>query len=150
MQAVHLDNLNEKTYQEVFDFVVEKLFEQGEPSHLDGACMYRSYNDDGKKLKCAAGQLMTDEQYIQLDDPEGKPWITIANNIGIVNHIDLIGDLQYVHDFDVDRDSADEDSVVPPSREYIIENWKRRFRDRAKKYDLNTNVLDKLSPKTQQ
>ena len=53
----------EPTRQEVFDFVVSKLVQQGQPSideNSDSACVYRGKNN----LKCAAGWLLPDEMYV--------------------------------------------------------------------------------------
>ena len=55
------------TLQEIFDFVVSKIIEQGAPSlelRPTGvyACYYRAERN-GKTLKCAAGHLIADEGY---------------------------------------------------------------------------------------
>lgn len=73
---VSLKNLHEKSLQEIFDYVVEKLAEQGEPSfdNRQKSCMYRM-KKDGKILNCAAGFLMpqeTEEEMELIEIVEGK------------------------------------------------------------------------------
>jgi hypothetical protein len=48
-----------RTNQEVFDYVLEKLYAQGRPSSAGRQCFYRG--SDG--LKCAAGWLIPDTAY---------------------------------------------------------------------------------------
>ena len=90
------------TGQEVFDFVVENLRKQGCKSETNSGCAYRG--DNG--LKCAAGFLITDEEYhpdmedMGIDDASS---VIVLPPI-VENHIHLVGALQVVHDScDVDK-----------------------------------------------
>ena len=50
-----------KTHQQIYEYVVKKLWEQGDISSMSsGICAHRS--DDGKK-KCAIGHFIPDECY---------------------------------------------------------------------------------------
>ncbi len=61
-----------KNNQEVFDFVVGKIREQGCKSIGEDFCAYRGPNG----LKCAAGWLIPDEEYT----PEMEEWGGIAQD----------------------------------------------------------------------
>ena len=61
-----------KTLQEIFDIVAEHLMQQGRRSDKDSTCRYRG--PDG--LKCAAGILISDEEYHP--DMEERSWSTLS------------------------------------------------------------------------
>jgi hypothetical protein len=89
--------------QEIFDTVVTHLRKQGCCAESAvGHCMYRAPNG----LKCAAGCLITDNEYSLA--MEGKPFFKIAPP-RLKEHTNLICDLQSVHD-----------SIE-------IQNWENRF-----------------------
>lgn len=96
---------------EVFLYVKQHLLTQnkasirGEEDDLIGSmCVYRSPD----KLMCAAGCLMTDEEYKEIF--EGHDWASLAG-AGLVPaaHKKLIGELQHCHD------------------EYDVSEWKARL-----------------------
>lgn len=124
---ITLANLKDATDQQVFDQVKTHMLTQGKQSKqakpAGEACAYRGDN----ALMCAAGCLMTDDEYSSikldggagLDDGYGKNWGWLADN-GYVpkRHAMLIGDLQMVHD---DRSP---------------ENWVAKLDEVAIKYGL--------------
>ena len=97
---VTLKNLNEATAQQVFDQAVDHLRKQGvQCAEVDGTCLYRN-----GELKCAAGALIADDEYLpQMDRQEGDygtGWVSLIQR-GLVpdtEHTDLIVGLQSAHD----------------------------------------------------
>lgn len=90
---MNLRTLGEYTAQKVFDKVAEHLIKQGKKSISKGMCMYRS--PDGSK--CAAGFLISDEEY--RPNMENKPYQDIIEGYNYSRkHLRLISDLQLLHD----------------------------------------------------
>ena len=101
-------NLHEHTAQEVFDFVVGKVLEQGcksvhcETNFAAVSCMYRGNNGN----KCAFGHLIADEDYRPA--MENKTALTVFRNYQIMlgwkligenpAHLGLVMGLQQAHD----------------------------------------------------
>ena len=57
--------------QRVFEFVTTFLASQGKPASNDkGSCFYRTKDDNGKTLKCAAGCLIPDNVYYEAMEGE--------------------------------------------------------------------------------
>jgi len=111
MKRITLKKLSSSTTMEVFLYVKQHLLAQnkasirGEKDDLIGSmCVYRSPD----KLMCAAGCLMTDEEYKK--SFEGRNWTALAN-AGLVPaaHKKLIMTLQHCHD------------------EYAVSDWKTRL-----------------------
>ena len=93
-KVINEKNLAEHTAQEVFDYIVQNIFEQGEPSYDrdNDECRYRL-----GKLKCAAGHVLSDEAY--KPKFETKPWNSIVHEHNFSDaHVSLIRDLQGAHD----------------------------------------------------
>lgn len=90
---VTLATLEQATAQEVFDQVAKHLLTQGQRSQ-DAAgvnCLYRSGD-----LKCAAGCLMTDEEYSGITE---TGWSSLVGSGSVPStHQDLITQLQKLHD----------------------------------------------------
>lgn len=87
-------NLHEFTEQEVFDYVVDKLFAQNRAS-IDAheQCQYRGENG----IKCAGGHLIADDDYKPWF--EGTIWSELIDNGAVPrDHCHLIGELQAMHD----------------------------------------------------
>lgn len=98
---ITLATLPQATAQEVFDQVARHLLTQNARSVMEGAwrskCAYRS--DDG--LKCAAGCLIDDAEYKPVMDglSEGSAWENmVSEGLAPDVHVDLISDLQDIHD----------------------------------------------------
>lgn len=103
---ITLATLPEATEQEVFDQVANHLLKQNKQCVTGhGACKYRLKDSE---LKCAAGALMSDEEYNK-HTPDGDmdfneleihgEWrILVDSNIVPHNHADLIIRLQAIHD----------------------------------------------------
>lgn len=85
--------------QEVFDLVVDHLFEQGRPARQDdGRCRYRM----GSGLRCAVGVLIPDELY--KEEFEGAGACRLVDRLYAFEiadwreHKDLLDLLQNIHD----------------------------------------------------
>lgn len=91
---ITLKTLPQATAQGVFDQVAKHLLTQNQRAMASsGMCKYRNVYG----LKCAAGCLMGDDDY--METLEGADWGTLAYK-GIVPeaHANLIGRLQLIHD----------------------------------------------------
>lgn len=91
---ITLKTLPDATEQEVFDQVVTHLLTQNNKALEEGSdsnCVYRA----PKGLKCAAGCLISDEEY----DPciEGESWPP-SNYTVTSEHAKFICELQLIHD----------------------------------------------------
>lgn len=97
------------TLQEMFDTIYNGLWEQNEPSKYNDICLYRSHNSDNKILKCAAGQIIPDNEYrntwehclIDITDLNDLNSITqyFWNKFEhSVEHMKLLDTLQQLHD----------------------------------------------------
>jgi hypothetical protein len=97
---ITLKTLPQATAQQVFDQVVQHMLRQGKPAISDsGACCYR-YDTDDKILKCAAGCLISDNEYRKyFDDAYNSSWSSLVDE-GLVpdTHFTLITELQHIHD----------------------------------------------------
>lgn len=94
---ITLATLPQATEQEVFDQVVRHMLTQGERSENDIGCVYRGPNG----LKCAAGCLISDEEYnSDMDNnPEGTSWQDLSARDEVPSkHLALISVLQRIHD----------------------------------------------------
>lgn len=90
---ITLATLPQATAQQVFDQVAEHLLRQGKASTGELGCQYRG--DNG--LMCAAGCLMSDEEYKR--SFEESAWGYLVKRRGITAvHEELICRLQDVHD----------------------------------------------------
>lgn len=126
------------TPQEVFDFVVNHLYTQGQPAmagitnDLDW-CTYRS----PKGLTCAVGCLLTDQEY-KPDFEKRGIWAlakgeveagipTLVNEAGgfYARHVSLLMSLQDVHD-----------QTSRPAGKYNLEDLAEAFKRVAIKYNL--------------
>lgn len=97
MTPVTIHNLDQVSAQEVFDFIVRHILDQGEPAIKGNGpdanyCQYRTENG----LSCAAGCLIPDEDYEA--SMEEKRWPQIAEENGVLHHKLLIYSLQDAHD----------------------------------------------------
>lgn len=95
MKTITLANLADATAQEVFDQVATHLLIQNEKAiNREGRCRYRF----GKqKLKCAAGCLISDDEYKESFECHSWQRLIFINNI-TDRHAHLIGKLQNIHD----------------------------------------------------
>lgn len=94
---ITLANLDKATTQQVFDQVATHLLKQRKvcrdnkhPNKLDNTCLYKSVEG----LSCAAGCLMTDEEY--KPSMENKIFVDLFPRC---KHNALIAALQNLHDF---------------------------------------------------
>lgn len=125
MYKINLANLSRATAQEVFDQVVTHLRHQKVQSVSDdhmGMCMYR----DGKGNMCAAGCLISDDEYnirfdTDIDGTIGVGWRDlIERRVVLSTHDRLISKLQNIHDSCND-----------------IDEWEKRFEYIAIEFNLN-------------
>ena len=113
---ITLATLPQASAQEVFDQVKTHLLTQNERSGTSRLCLYRGPND----TKCAAGCLMSDEEYDK--DFEDKNWLRLTDEHNITNaHFHLIRTLQELHD------------------ESPVHEWETELRFLAKKLNLEYN-----------
>jgi len=112
-------DLKTATRQEVFDYVVTNLYEQGCKSlSKDGSCAYRG----PEGAKCAAGWLIPDEEYNT--SLEGSGWGALVKSLKVPkNHSELVIALQEAHDLEP------------------TEYWGDCFVRIAKEFGFNTEVL---------
>lgn len=98
---ITLATLHQYSAQEVFDYVCNHLLTQNEksvdyidPTNEDSiSCKYR--NEDG--LKCAAGCLIGDEEYLY--EMEGFIWSDMVVEFNVTSEYkSLIRELQKIHD----------------------------------------------------
>lgn len=115
---VTLKTLGISSAQEVFDQSIGNLLKQNKRSENRdfGGCLYSS-KVEGEVLKCAAGWLISDEEYNP--EFEGNTWARLVKLYNISdNHISLIESLQYIHD------------------DYMPEVWYDHFKDLAEDFEL--------------
>ena len=125
---ITLATLGEATEQEVFDQVATHLLTQMQKCRKEGTgyCQYR--NEEG--LKCAAGCLISDEEYdSRMDDntgQKGTSWRCLMDNelVPITKHAELIAGLQHIHD------------------SWSPDTWYEDLRMMTMNHELNTTVLD--------
>jgi len=133
MSKITLANLATATSQQVFDQTAVHLLTQGVKSfdEENHECRYRG----PENRMCAAGCLMTDEEYAALQTDgavEGTIWGGVVDGHSLTHqHEDLIRDLQKVHD------NCNE------------EDWKENLIALAAHHNLNTQAIDhlELNPK---
>lgn len=106
IKDINLSNLGEHTEQEVFDYIANHLLTQNEVSGGYSGCLYRGKNG----LKCAAGCLMSDEEYN--DNWESETWqdLIITNQVPAY-HSDIISRMQVIHDV------------------YEVYNWSKKIKE---------------------
>ena len=118
---ITLATLPTATAQEVFDQVVNHLRQQGEKSlNKNGVCCYR-HTDVDKITKCAAGCLISDEEYDQ-ELMEKTMWRPASHSWIPEEHESLICDLQIIHD------GCD------------VDDWEDRFELLAGRHGLNYTI----------
>lgn len=94
---ITLATLSQATPQEVFDQVKNHLLTQNAPSLQLGSntlCQYRGHNG----LKCAAGCLISDEEYFREMESNGTWEVLVDKKIAPKEHEYLISSLQNIHD----------------------------------------------------
>lgn len=135
MTQITLANLAFATKQQVFDQVAEHLLKQGATSYSIDSDMC-AYRGDGG-LKCAAGCLIADEEYVVGMNEMGSWSRLIAADLVKTDHLQhMISDLQNLHDF-----AHDEPDCNTPDeyRSY----WRDQLMVMADEHQLNTTVLEK-------
>lgn len=117
------------TKQEMFNTVYIALYKQGKPAMGGTSCVYRA--EDGSK--CAAGHLISDEEYANLETTSPNYKVNIMGLVGIkketlpariVDNLYFVKLLQRAHD----------DPAKFPSD--WLELWKSRMKEIALCYDL--------------
>lgn len=98
---ITLSTLENATAQEVFEQVKNHLLSQKVSSKSkDGGSWYRLPTEDGKVISCAAGCLISDDEYKLIGDKiEGNWWgDLVGDGIAPEKHCELIAKLQSIHD----------------------------------------------------
>ena len=119
---ITLKNLDKATAKEVFYQVKDHMLKQGKKSaNLIGICKYRVVVEDDVVLKCAAGCLIADDEYREeFDAGDDTSWSAMVKNMGVTNkHMDLITDLQRIHDNSKEEEWEEELSFI----EYSLDNY---------------------------
>lgn len=124
---ITLANLKDATAQQVFEQVATHLLNQGEksidPDNIN--CKYKN----NKGFRCAAGCLMSDEEYSS--DYEKEPWSCLVDQYDVPdNHQTLITQLQIVHD-----------GTFPC-------NWRSELVLLAERYKLDSTFLNSVQDNT--
>lgn len=127
-----------KTNQQIFNFVVTKLMEQGRQSENAGhTCMYRETREADCPIRCAVGHCIPNSAYnprmemMTIDKVIDKfPYLLNQLEMTIEQVLGLVMSLQHVHDI------------------AGVELWPIRFCQVANRYNLNTDVLNKYLDKT--
>jgi hypothetical protein len=121
-----IQQINNKSFQEIFDFVANHLLTQNERAFENEMCCYRAGN-----LKCAVGALIADEDYDC--NFENKSLLSLRNELekSIFSYIEdnkviLLNQLQCIHD------------------SYGPESWLERLSLLAKELTLNDEILKKF------
>lgn len=86
-------NLDDFTYQQVFDFVLNHLYVQGEKAADTQGCRYRTPSG----LSCAVGCLIPDHEYSYTYEGSSVEGFRSIHRIKI-DKLDLLVDLQGFHD----------------------------------------------------
>ena len=118
---ITLKTLEKDSAQEVFDHISEHLLTQNKKCTDNKICVYSNF----KGLKCAAGCLISDDEY----NPkfEGNSWGALVQNNAVPStHVSLIRQLQYMHD------------------EYDPEEWIDFLCDIASQNNLSPQILNKF------
>jgi hypothetical protein len=90
---INLQNLDKTEPQVVFDFIYNHLKTQNAVSEdKSGSCVYKG--DNG--LKCAAGCLIGDSEYVR--HIEHQSWPDVADFFSIKRHTTMISKFQEIHD----------------------------------------------------
>ena len=127
---ITLATLPTATAQEVFDQVVNHLRQQGEKSiDKNGNCCYR-HTDAGKTTRCAAGCLISDDEYDQglmetlLWRPNSHKWVPEEHAHKWVpeEHAHIIRELQRIHDG------------------CNVDDWEARLEQLAERHGLNYTI----------
>jgi hypothetical protein len=128
-KSITLWNLNDSSFQEIFEFVATHLLTQGEQAlNEDEKCVYRS--EIGKM--CAVGCLIPEEDY--------KSRIENLNIIGVVftlkipqlpsDKLDMLVSLQSIHD-----------NFMPPE-------WGAELVKLGESYNLNIDFINEFQTDT--
>ena len=131
--ATRID-LSRATRQDVFDYIVFALIQQGKPSLRPGGCAYRG--KDG--CRCAVGHLIADADYrprfegkntmnILADIPSLEDWVTRGEE-----RAELLIEIQGAHDF------ATADGPSGPS---WLSGFRQRAREVAKRLGLDASIV---------
>lgn len=130
MNQITLATLHQFTTQQVFDYAVEKVKQQGQPSIIAGKCRYRGNNG----VKCAAGHLMGDDEYKECF--EGCEWSALNDNRDVPDvHLNLICSLQNAHD-------SIGCCIGGRGKRPFREEWAEETRKVAELYNLNAAICN--------
>ncbi len=129
MNLLNIDNYSK---QEIFDFVVNKLLDQGHGSTDErGRCMYRA--DNGSR--CAIGWLMPDT-WVAKEDFCYTGTLKKYDVRVSVEQLFFLEDLQRAHDYAALRTS------MRCRRGQFAEKLEERCQEVAKTYGLNMKVFE--------
>lgn len=117
-----------KSNQQVFDYVVTKLAEQGKPSvGQGGKCQYRG--EDG--CKCAVGWLISDKQY----DHEWDKFSGMSVDATTVSSV--MDELGYSRSLLRSLQNAHDDAAHEKDKPAVFSRWRTRFCSAALSFNLS-------------
>ncbi len=103
MSTITLANLEQFSGREVFEYIKKHLLTQGrKATDPTGRCVYRVQAKDGETLKCAAGCIISDDEYNP--SMEKSSWRSLVSCKGFSPvpipsaHSVIINGLQVIHD----------------------------------------------------
>lgn len=148
-REMSLRNIDEFSNQEIFDFVSEKLLDQGKRSvfpnpHISGGirCSYHNEACDMNGPKCAVGHILSEEEHRLVDERK-------LNGSGVGGLIEQFGYNDFVslekrRFLTLLQDAHDTSGtyVGTETSELFRKNFVIRMRELARKYDLSTTKLD--------
>ena len=121
-----IQEVNNKSFQEIFDFVANHLLTQNAKAVEDsGTCRYR-YGD----LKCAVGALISDEDYNYSFEMRSIRLLADRKNTRFSNieesRLAFLIHLQKIHD------------------DYVIEEWPEKLSALGSYFNLSNEILEKF------
>jgi len=114
---ITLKTMDKSSAQRVFNQVANHLLAQGKRAGSNRNCEYLTRSG----LKCAAGCLIGKNEY--RPEWEDQGWDSVAYDMGITEHSELVNDLQNLHD------------CTWPSR------WRRKLIETAELFSLSTQWI---------
>ena len=121
-----IQEVNNKSFQEIFDFVANHLLTQNAKAVEDnGTCLYRYGH-----LKCAVGALISDEDYNYIFEMQSLRLLadkkeTIFSDIE-ESKLAFLMHLQEIHD------------------DYAIEEWSEKLSILGSDFNLSNKILEKF------
>lgn len=140
--VIHFQATVHDSFQDIFDYVAEKLMEQGEKSISweQEVCQYRQEHSD-KMLKCAIGWLIPDELYNPGFEDHGGGLEYVLNTLGVTTR-DVDDDTYFTERYLFFRE-LQECHDNTPEDEFRTGLWNEMSK-LANKFNLDKTHLNKV------